>query len=98
MKMYDSWSVSRKITELATENFYEFLDALSRCGKFISCNALPSTSSFAKERISLSSCRAYSTRRYIPIATVGAPFSMRDTFFVYLHSFRLQILCFFSIL
>ena len=58
---------------------YSFLDALSRCGKFISCNALPSSSSFAKERISSSSCKAYNTRRYIPIATVGAPFSIRET-------------------
>ena len=43
--------------------YYSFLDALSRCGKFISCNALPSSSSFANERISSSSCRAYNTRR-----------------------------------
>ena len=31
------------------------------------------------ERISSSSCRAYNTRKQIPIATVGAPFSIRDT-------------------
>lgn len=50
-----------------------------RLTKLKFCKAFPNLSSLTSHRISSSSCRTYSTRKYIPIATIGAPFSIRNT-------------------
>lgn len=58
---------------------YSFFEARSLVFKLKFCKAFPNLSSLTSHRISSSSCRTYSTRKYIPIATIGAPFSIRNT-------------------
>ena len=58
---------------------YSFFEARSLVFKLKFCKTFPNLSSLTSHRISSSSCRTYSTRKYIPIATIGAPFSIRNT-------------------
>lgn len=78
-KSYQNLFGVRSYINAEKSEFYPFFDARFLVFKLKSCNVFPNLSSLANHRISSSSCKTYNTRKYIPIATVGTPFSIRDT-------------------